>query len=55
MSALRTREIIKVVGVPVGTDEFAIESAKGIVRDRGAENSRGRRRECRVQTRRSRS
>ena len=28
---------IKVVGVPVGTDEFAIESAIGIVRDVGAE------------------
>ena len=28
---------IKVVGVPVGTDEFAAESAIGIVRDGGAE------------------
>ena len=28
---------IKVVGVPVGSDEFAIESAIGIVRDGGAE------------------
>lgn len=28
---------IKVVGVPVGTDEFAIDSTIGIVRDRGAE------------------
>ena len=27
----------KVVGVPVGSDEFAIESAIGIVRDGGAE------------------
>ena len=28
---------IKVVGVPVGSDEFAIESAIGILRDWGAE------------------
>ena len=28
---------IKVVAVPVGSDEFAIESATGIVRDEGAE------------------
>ena len=28
----------KVVGVPVGCDEFAIESAIGIVRDGGAEH-----------------
>ena len=28
---------IKVVGVPVGSDEFAIESTIGIVRDWGAD------------------
>ena len=31
---------IKVVGVPVGIDEFAIESAMGMVRDRGGGTTR---------------
>ena len=43
---------IKVVGVPVGTDElFAIESAIGIARDGGRNNSCGYCHECRIHKR----
>ena len=41
-----------VVGVPVGPDDFTIESAIGIVRDGGVgDNSRGCCHECRINKR----